>query len=323
MPSFSEWVGMKAFCWHAANDFIPAAGLQPKPFRSAAEPDGKASEMKYQVPGSRFQVCTRPLLVAAILLGALLPSSLHAQFASSVVNYAPGTGAGTLADPNSALGEPSRVTPGQFGGPVDPFNSPYLSSQIVTIGDGGSLTVGFASPVFNNPANPFGLDFLIFGNSGFVITNGDFGGGGITDGTLYGAGTGNWRVSVSGDGSTFYSLAPSFAPAFDNLYPTDGQGNFGLPVNPALKGSDFAGLGISGFRNLYAGSGGGAGYDMAWARDQLGQPVALASASFVRIESLGGIGQIDGFSAVVPEPGALVLAAAGAMALLLNGRWRR
>ena len=102
----------------------------------------------------------------------------------------------------AALGSPSRQTVDPdptFGGtfPVDPFSPPYLSSQVVSIGAGGSLTVHLDTPVVNDPAHPFGVDFIIFGNSGFVITNGNFSGGGITDGSLFANNSGSTRVSVS------------------------------------------------------------------------------------------------------------------------------
>src|SRR5437763_6935301 len=38
-------------------------------------------------------------------------------------------------------------------------------------------------------------------------------------------------------------------------------------LNPALTGSDFAGLNLTGVRSLYNGSAGGGGFDLAWARD--------------------------------------------------------
>ena len=287
--------------------------------------------MKSEIQVPKFEFPPRRRSRLALLVANSLAVStgcLPAQFAVSVWDYTPGVGAGTLTNAASSLGSPSvqTVDPNPiFGGtfPVNPFNSPYLDSQLVTIGDGGSLTVGFASPILDRPGNLFGLDFLIFGNAGFVITNGDFGGGGITDGSLYGAGTGNWRVSVSSDGLDFFPLEASLAPAFDAFYPTDGQGIFGLPANPMLQGSDFAGLGLAGIRGLYAGSGGGTGYDLAWARDPLGQPAALTSVSFVRVESLGGVAQVDAFAVAVPEPGILALVAAGAMALVLERRRRR
>ena len=107
------------------------------------------------------------------LAGALfLPNLTSAQVADAVVTSTSGTGFQPGFDtPGAALGEPSRVTPGQFGGPVDPFNPPYLSSQLVSLGAGGSLTVRFNSPILNNPSHPFGLDFNILGNTGFIITN--------------------------------------------------------------------------------------------------------------------------------------------------------
>ena len=240
-----------------------------------------------------------------------VPTLAFAQFADSVVSYTSGTGFQPgYNTPASALGEPSRVTPGMFGGPVDPFNSPYLSSQVVSLGVGGSLTVQFNSPILNNLANPFGLDFNIFGNAGFVITNGDYSGGGITDGTLYGADATSTRISVSADGINFFTLNPASAPLVDTQFPTDGSGNFGLPVNPALDAGSFAGQDLLGIRSLYNGSGGGRGFDISWAQDGIGNSVTLPSISFVRVDVLGGNAEIDGF-AVVPEP-------AGASLLLLG-----
>jgi hypothetical protein len=259
------------------------------------------------------------LALASVLLVSSLPA---APFADAVVDYVPGTGfASGYTDPTRALGEPARVTPGLFGGPVDPFNPPYLTSQLVSLGAGGVLTVQFNSPILNRAANPFGLDFLIFGNAGFIITNAldpdfNFLGTPATDGSLFAHNNGATRVSVSADGLTFYALNPLLTPTVDGLFPTDGSGDFQRPVNPALGGGDFAGQTLAGIRALYAGSGGGAGYDLDWAQDGNGQSVALAQASFVRVEVLSGKSEIDAF-AVVPEPATWALGAVALGALWL------
>ena len=84
---------------------------------------------------------------------------------------------------------------------MDVFDPPYLASQLVSIGAGGSLTVQFGRPVINHPDNRFGTDFVIFGNAGFVITNEfsletfDWIGTPATDGSLFGNNTGATRVS--------------------------------------------------------------------------------------------------------------------------------
>ena len=242
---------------------------------------------------------TRLLVLA--LGGKLVVASSFAQFADAVVAYTPGMGvSASYTNPASALGEPSRITPGIFGGPVDPFNSAYLGSQLVSVGAGGSLTLEFNTPISNSPANPFGLDFIIFGNAGFAITNGNYSGGGITDGSMYGNNTGSTRVSVSMDGATFYTLNPALAPTVDTLFPTDGAGDFSLPVNPALTNGAFGGQGLAGIAARYGGSGGGAGYDLAWAQDTNGAPVTLNSARYVRVDVLSGKSEIDGMAAVSP-----------------------
>lgn len=255
-----------------------------------------------------------PSLGALALAGALLTYRLSAGiYADQVVQYDPGTGAvASMNNPQSALGEPSRVTPGQFGGPVDPFNPPFLGSQLVSIGAGGSLTLQFSTPILDRPGNPWGLDFLIFGNAGFVITNAfdpdtfTYVGTPATDGSLLGDHA-QTRVSVSEDGLTFYALAPAQSPSVDALFPTDGAGDFQTPVNPSLAGDAFAGATLDTIRAQYAGSGGGAGYDLAAATDAQGQPAALGSARYVRIDVLSDKVEIDGI-VMVPEPSPASLA---------------
>jgi len=306
MPSFSVLREVKAF-------LLPSlrAGLSTKtrPLKMFS-----ADKLKDQ----SMQKVRLSLLAAA---GLLVAFTSPAQFADTVVSYNPGTGfqAG-FNTPASALGEPSRATPGLYGGPVDPFNPAYLSGQLVSIGAGGSLTVQFNSPILNRPGNPFGIDFNIFGNAGFVITN-EFDpdtftwiGTPATDGSLFGADATATRVSVSADGINFFTLNPALAPMVDGLFPTDGAGDFSRSVNPSLNAGSFAGLDLAGIRLLYNGSGGGVGFDIAWAQDGIGNSVSLPSISFVRVDVLGGNAEIDGF-AVVPEPASTSLLVLGSLAL--------
>ncbi|HEV2435114.1 MAG TPA: PEP-CTERM sorting domain-containing protein [Verrucomicrobiae bacterium] len=251
--------------------------------------------------------------VSLALAGALfVPAIARAQFASSVVSYTEGGGVSAgYNNPTAALGGPTIYNGYQN---TDPFNPPYQASDIVGIGTGGSLTLQFNTPIQNNPSNPFGLDFIIFGHAGFNITNGDYSGGGITDGTLFTGGTSDVRVSVSADGTTFYALNPALTPQVDGLFPTDASGNPFLPVNPNLTAADFAGQDLAGIRALYNGSAGGAGFSLAWATDSNGQSVSLSSVNYVRLEVLndGTPAYIDAIS-VVPEPAtwALILTGAG------------
>ena len=230
------------------------------------------------------------------------------QFAAEVVSYKSGTGFAAdwstgagYTNKDAIIGVPARETPGKWGGPITPFSPPYLLGQILSIGEGGEVTLKFGKPIRDESINPFGLDFLVFGGAGFTITNGDFGGGGITDGTLFGQDDGETRVSVSADGDAWFVLDPKRAPAFDAYHPTDGSGDFGLPVNPALDKGDFAAGGLAKFTELYDGSGGGTGYDLGWAVDAAGKPVALAQVRFVRLEVLSGKAEIDAVSDVQPR----------------------
>jgi hypothetical protein len=257
--------------------------------------------------------------LAAACAVAFVTQETRAQFATSVISYNAGTGAAAgYNDATTALGMPSTFTNDPtFPGPVDPYDPPYLTSQIVSIGAGGSLTVQFASPIRNDAGNAFGMDFIVYGNSGFIS---DFNTG-ISSGDLFGASTpGSARVSVSADNVNYFTLDTSLAPVVDAYFPTDGSGTFGVPVNPALaNAAAFNGMTMEQIRSQYAGSAGGTGFDLAWARDGSGNAVALDSINFVRVEVLNGKAEIDGLAAV-PEPSTWALLGIGASALLLRKR---
>lgn len=241
-----------------------------------------------------------PLL--ALAMASFASTSQASPFADAVVSYDPGVGfAAAFTHPAAALGEPSRINP--YGEATDPFDPPYGTNQIVSIGAGGHLVVRFHTPILNQRHNPHGLDFTIFGNAGFAITN-DYGvsnwiGIPATDGSLFGDSTGETRVSVSRDGLHFYQLNPALAPAVDSFPPTDGTGDFHIPLDPDLRPSDFAGATLEGMQALYRGSAGGASYDISWAQNARGHRVFLPEIRFIRIDVLSGRAEIDGFAAVL------------------------
>ena len=242
------------------------------------------------------------------------------SFATSVVNYNPGALSGSelkYANASSALGAPTLMD--QYSVPIDQFYAPYETNHILLIGAGGSLTVKFDTPIRNSGANPYGADFLIYGAYGLNITNGDYYGAGISDGTYYNPDGGNVRISVSQDGVLFYTLNPTLTRQIEAGLPTDSFGQFGLAPNPALNPSDLAGLDYTGMRALYAGSAGGAGYDLSLAQDGLGGSVNLLDASYLRVDVLDGRVKVDAFSTAVPEPSTWALGLVGAGLLW----WRR
>ena len=236
------------------------------------------------------------LLVLACAGVVINLNAASTNFAERVVSYEPGAGfAAGFTNPAAALGAPATVNP--YGEPTDPFDPPYGKDQIVSLGAGGSLTVRFSDSVENKRQNPFGVDFIIFGNTGFIITNDfdlmtyDWVGAPATDGSTFAHNTGETRVSVSRDGRRFFALDP--APVADGIFPTDGAGDPRVPVNPALTAADFAGRTLAGIRALYAGSAGGTGYDISTAHDARGRRVQLSSIKFVRIEVISGKAEID------------------------------
>lgn len=309
------WAEENAFCLHSPFVvgmkvfFMSSAGLEHK----------QTIRRKKAV----FQQISRDmnkytLLLAVVAFGAAQTNLSQAQpdlFADRAASYEPGTGfavegSSGLGYTNalSALGSPSAETPGEHGGPVTPFAPPYLREQLLSIGAGGHLILEFDPPIFNHPANPFGIDLILYGNAGFVITNDNYSGGGITDGSLFGqAADGVSRLFASADGATWHLLDEALAPVADGLFPSDGKGRFGAPISPSLRPADFAGADLSQIRQLYRNGAGGTGYDLDWARDADGRPVSLPWARFIRIDVLRGKVEIDAASGVLPADGTVPL----------------
>ena len=226
-------------------------------------------------------------------------------WADIMVDYVQGSSPGPAAgytNPSVALGSPERITgEGAFPNVVSPFSPPFLNTEIVSIGAGGSLTLQFNTPVTDDPANPFGIDLIVFGNAGFI----DVGFPGGIAGGLFGADGG--QIHVSADGKNWMAIPGSSA---DGLYPALGyldsgpydaragrvESNFTQPVNPTLLLSDFTGLNHEQIVALYGGSGGGFGIDLA--------SVGLSAINLIRIVNPAGSGvnvEIDAVSDVSPD----------------------
>src|SRR5262249_19418512 len=279
MPSFSVLSGSEGFSFQASRWSL---NRKPRPLNLDLEDKIERSAMSKV----RFLALATATIVASF-------TSHATGFADAVVAYDPGTGfASGFTNASSALGAPSRA--------ANPFNPPYHTDDIVSIGAKGFLSLHMGSPIVHSEASQYGSDFQIFGNSFFVITNGNYSGGGITDGSVYGIGA-STSIKVSADGVSWYTLNPALAPNLGGLFPTDGAGDPELPANPALMGRDFAALGLSGIRSLYGGSAGGTGFNLAWAQDTNGNYVSLPIVRFIRVNVLSGRVQVDAVSTTRPS----------------------
>jgi hypothetical protein len=252
-------------------------------------------------------------LALALAGGVIVPQICPAQYAGAVISYNPGSGASAsyTNNPGAALGAPA------LGSSVTPFAAPYLASQLVGLGAGGEITLQMSTPIVNNPADPYGINFNLFANQFFISS------GGVVSGLFDHAAS--ITVQVSSDGSTWYTLNPALAPQPGTLFPTSGSGNPQIAVNPSLTLSSFLGQNLAGVTSLYNGSAGGTGYDLAWAQDGNGNSVNLPSADYVQIDVQSGLLYLDAVSEVqaVPEPATWGLILVGAGLFWLYPRIKR
>jgi hypothetical protein len=224
-------------------------------------------------------------------------------FADSVISYDAGTEAADgYTDPTSAIGGPTRFTgEGVWPSVVSPFNAPFMPSELVSIGVGGELIVAFDEPIQDDPSNPFGIDLIVFGNTGFI--DGSYPNG-VVDGMFSNDGG---QIEVSTDGMTWV-LIEGIAP--DNHWPTCGyvdsgiydttpgsvETNFALPIDPRLSMSDVSGVAFTTLQDYYQTSGGGVPVDISI--------TGLPAISYVRITVNEGSElspEIDAIADVAPQ----------------------
>ncbi len=227
------------------------------------------------------------------------PSYDPNDFAMEVIEYVEGIGVGKdwisgqpFNDPNAALGRPALETTGDgWYIPVDevvpvvPVCPPFRAFELVTIGNGGRLTVKFSHPVANDQNNPYGIDFIIFGDAYQIIGGGQSWTNGNPEETIVSGSVAAEPgiVAVSQDGQNWHYFlsgpyADSFAPTAgrqwddvndvwaDELDPT-------RPVDPNLS---VAGKTVAEMIAAYDGSAGGTGFDIA--------VLGLEWIQYVRIE---------------------------------------
>jgi hypothetical protein len=216
-------------------------------------------------------------------LAAIASAALAANpWADAVVSFTPGVGGSAgFSNPETCLGPPERYTGEASAVPtvVSPFSPAWGTDELVSIGLGGSLVLAFNEPVRNDADNPWGIDLLLFGNSGLMdggypagLCNGLFGGDG-----------GSVEVSVDGEtwvevnalaDSPWATVGWSDAGPYD-MNPGTSPSDPVLPVNPSIDPTSVIGLDHESIMDLYASSAGGTGIDLA--------NVGLDAISFVRI----------------------------------------
>jgi hypothetical protein len=255
-------------------------------------------------------------------------------FAFQVVAAHGPFGASPYDDPASLLGRPSTnfYDPwGSWSGGTHVrrvklvesaynLNATQTHKLITTLNNGSSIIVRFEQPITDHPAHPYGVDFLVFGNafyssSGLVNDSTDMStlmltGGGFSEPT---------KVSVSpgytgapgqdpADPTTWAWYRYDDGPYADTAFPTHAYRwnrtnatwsnelmDFTKPVNPAFGPVlQTGGLSAADAIDLYDGSGGGTGFDLAAS--------GFAEIRYVKIEGLPGFsgGEIDALAAVRP-----------------------
>ena len=280
-------------------------------------------------------------LAIALLFSTVLCTSVMATdwYASEVVgSYRLGNS--PYDDPNATLGKPSTWMKNS-GAPNDtsacavmmicPAWNVGLSGEklIATIKaksstlPAGYIIVKFATPIYDDPDNWYGKDFIIFGNSFFVL-NGSYvyAASNMEDMVLSAYGGSSMYiepspVEVSQDGITWYAY--SNGPYADDYAPTqafawdwvehhwlkDSAGkeielDFTRPVDPAWTDSSFASVSCAHAIDMYEGSGGGTAFDLAeipdsWPKDANGRKWI----QYIKVDGTGG--EVDAFARVSNE----------------------
>jgi hypothetical protein len=271
----------------------------------------------------------------AMLCLLLTPAAVaQSPFASAVLEYSPA--------PGQFVNDPLYVdTAKALGAPLGDNPSTPSNDSLVSLGGfGGSLTLAFDHTVMDDPANPFGLDAIVYGNAlwvtgdpqrrwaegGTIEISRDANGNGVADDAWYvipgshlDDPSGAWHVQTWDDDIFDATWPPDddtwLPPGTSGMWTTAGwhlpgdvfeQMIVSNPLGPAAREegiwgyADYTptqGLPAGGVADAFytrpddplhvgltPGSGGGDGFDIAWAVDPTsGVPAGLDGFDYIRI----------------------------------------
>jgi hypothetical protein len=185
-------------------------------------------------------------------------------------------------DPTAMLGRPTLNFLDGPGTNIDrtkiiepPYWTDVNSNAVITeISSNGEVTVYMGRPICDDPHNPYGVDFIVYGNSFYSVSGTH---GFVSDATdlnaaKLGSGFGGHPtvVSVSQDGVNWftYSNTPALFP--DEAYRWDDTNdswtaevmNPTKPVNPFVPTNNFSGQSVASGLDQFIGASGGTGYNL-------------------------------------------------------------
>jgi len=261
----------------------------------------------------------------AIFLFVFVVQVQASDFAVEIMDYYGPFGPSPYDDPYSVLGKPTTfIKDGS-----DTFacslvypawnTAPEGSKLIVTLDIGAEIAVGFDHKIADDAGNPYGIDFIVFGNSwfehsglGLVEPNTNMDEFFLKNPTSIFA---EWViVSVAQDPNGPWHTFTN-GPYADDMFPTNAfawdsdSNNWGdeldwlKPVDPNLSISDFDGLSVAEAIELYDGSAGGTGFDLKWLDPNDYQALAVDPDSgrrwiqYIKVIS-DEFGEVDGFADV-------------------------
>jgi hypothetical protein len=244
-------------------------------------------------------------LIAITLVMIMTSLSIATPYATELVSFSQGPGATPDYDQaDTVLGVPPSVD--SFDWPINIDAAPWETADVVSLGNGGSITIKFDHQVMNNDIGvEYGIDLLVFGNS-FFSTDWDTENQ-IEDYSIIGTNFEPATVAVSQDGITFYEIDGVYA---DDLYPyTSLKGDY---VHATPAAIDYMGRQAADVLVDYQNGCGGAQIDIS---NALGAPTTLDWIQYVKITDIAGdagIADVVAFADVVPEPATLIMLALGA-----------
>ena len=245
----------------------------------------------------------------------------------------------------TVLGRPSTHCPGwEYDGvvfpdtPITPHSQAFGTNQVLTLASLsddedqldrlGFVTVKFDHRILDDLQNPYGIDFIVFGNAFLYMgENQYFDGSGdpneYTDAMAeFDVKPGLVEVSQDGTNWVSYSEGPyanTFAPTISHLYDTNSPdaslfaGNrwWGesadptLPLDPTLTPNDFLRRTVAEYATLFNGSSGGTGFDIGLFDLPVDEKTGRKWIQYIRVTTLGteedGLWTvIDGFADVSP-----------------------